>query len=283
MFRSSIQVLVLGTYLVSSSVIAWGQNGHRVIGELAQNNLTPTANSHVQMILGDDSLAEVSTWPDEMRSSPDSFWRKQSGKWHYINIDNASKMHRHNNTSIQYKHEVKHILDGINYSVNVLKSTSSNIEDKQFALKFLVHLVGDAHQPFHAGRAKDLGGNKIEVEFFGKSTNLHKVFDTELVEHQKLSYTEFTRSITTSNKKLIADYLNSTPSDWLLESNKIAEKVYQSNENEISWGYIYKHTPTIKLRLQQGGYRLAGLINQIFDTNSKPLINALAKNKSFEK
>ncbi|KID55725.1 S1/P1 Nuclease [Pseudoalteromonas luteoviolacea] len=283
MFRSSITVLALSTCLMSSSAFAWGQNGHRVIGELAQNNLSHTAMSQVQLLLGDDSLAEVSTWPDEMRSSPSPFWKKQSGKWHYINIDDPSQMHRYDNGSIEHKHEVKHILDGINYAVNVLKSTSSTHEDKQFALKFLVHLVGDAHQPFHAGRAEDLGGNKIEVEFFGKSTNLHKVFDTELVEHQKLSYTEFTRSVTTSNKQLIANYLNSSPADWLLESNKIAEEIYKSNETEISWSYIYKYTPTIKQRLQQGGYRLAGLLNQIFDTQSKPLINALATNKSFEK
>ncbi|MDK2597329.1 S1/P1 nuclease [Pseudoalteromonas obscura] len=276
MFRGSIKVFALSLGLVSSSTIAWGQNGHRVIGELAQGYLTPATSSHIQLILGDDTLAEVSTWPDEMRSDSAHFWKKQSGKWHYINIDKPEHMHRHSNPAISNKEEVKHILDGINFTTNVLKNSSSDIKDKQFALKFLVHLVGDAHQPFHAGRAEDLGGNKIDVEFFGKSTNLHKVFDTELVEYQKLSFTEFTRFITTSDKQLIANYLNSTPSDWLLESNKIAEDIYESNETEISWGYIYKHTPTIKIRLQQGGYRLAGLLNQIFDKNSKPLVNALA-------
>ncbi|MCF2856072.1 S1/P1 nuclease [Pseudoalteromonas sp. SMS1] len=277
MLRSSFKVLAVSLGLLSSSVFAWGQNGHRVIGELAQNNLTPAASSHVQLILGDDSLAEVSTWPDEMRSSSEHFWRRKAGKWHYINIDKPELMHQHTNAHISNIDDVKHILDGIHYTANVLKNPASDTVDKQFALKFLVHLVGDAHQPFHAGRAEDHGGNKIKVEFFGKPSNLHKVFDTELVEHERLSYTELTQFLTTSNKNVIADYLNSSPSDWLLESNRIAEEIYESNETEISWGYIYKHSPMIKTRLQQGGIRLAGLLNQIFDKNSKPLVNALAK------
>ncbi|MCG7534027.1 S1/P1 nuclease [Pseudoalteromonas sp. OOF1S-7] len=275
MLRASIMGLALSALLLSTSAWSWGMNGHRVVGELAQQHLTPATEKAVKALLAEDSLAEVSTWADEMRSNPDDFWKKQSGKWHYINIEDPSKMAQHDTPSVEHKHQVSHILDGINYSVSTLLNPKAVREDKQFALKFLVHLVGDAHQPFHAGRSEDRGGNLIKVTFFKEETNLHSVFDTKLIEHQSLSYRELSDFILTRDKQKIAQMLNSRPTDWLLESNQIAEKIYDSNETDISWGYIYRYTPVVKSRLLHGGIRLAGLLNQIFDKNSRPLDTAL--------
>ncbi|MBE0375360.1 hypothetical protein PFLA_b0193 [Pseudoalteromonas flavipulchra NCIMB 2033 = ATCC BAA-314] len=242
---------------------------------MAEAHLTEQTRVAIQPLLEGDSLAEISTWADEMRSDPGTFWRKQSSKWHYINIDNPKAMHEHVHADLNDKEKVKHILDGIYYSINTLKSESKSIDEKRFAFRFLVHLVGDSHQPFHAGRGKDRGGNMIKVKFFGSDSNLHSTWDTKLIENENLSFTEFTRFIQTTNNEIIAEYLDSSPADWLLESNNIAEKVYNSNETEISYGYIYKYMPTIKFRLQQGGIRLAGLLNQIYDPNSKPLVSSL--------
>ncbi|MCF2906798.1 S1/P1 nuclease [Pseudoalteromonas sp. DL2-H2.2] len=275
MLRASLKGLALSALLISTSAWSWGMNGHRVVGEIAQQHLTPAAEKAVKALLAEDSLAEVSTWADEMRSSPDDFWKKQSGKWHYINIEDPSKMAQHDNHAVEHKHQVSHILDGINYSVSTLQNPKAIKEDKQFALKFLVHLVGDAHQPFHAGRSEDRGGNLIKVSFFKEETNLHSVFDTKLIEHQSLSYREFSDFILTRDKQKIAQMLNSRPADWLLESNQIAEKIYDSNETDMSWEYIYRYTPVVKSRLLHGGIRLAGLLNQIFDKNSRPLDTAL--------
>ncbi|MCG7560102.1 MULTISPECIES: S1/P1 nuclease [Pseudoalteromonas] len=274
MLRASIKGLALSALLISTSAWSWGMNGHRVVGELAQQHLTPATEKAVKALLSEDSLAEVSTWADEMRANPNTFWKKQSGKWHYINIKEPSKMAQHNK-AIEHKHQVEHILDGINYAVTTLKNNKASKEDKQFALKFLVHLVGDAHQPFHAGRKEDRGGNLIKVTFFKEETNLHSVFDTKLIEHQSLSYRELSDFIITRDKQKIAHMLDSRPADWLLESNQIAEKIYDSNETDISWGYIYRYTPVVKSRLLHGGIRLAGLLNQIFDKNSRPLETAL--------
>ncbi|TMP39481.1 S1/P1 nuclease [Pseudoalteromonas rubra] len=275
MLRASIKCLVLSTLIFSTYALSWGMNGHRVVGELAQQHLTSTTEKSVKALLAEDSLAEVSTWADEMRSSTETFWKKQSGKWHYINIKDPGSMARYDDKSVVHRHDVKHILDGINYSVSVLENTKSSKEDKQFALKFLVHLVGDAHQPFHAGRSEDRGGNLIKVTFFKEETNLHSVFDTKLIEHQGLSYRELSDFIVTRDKKKIAQMLNSRPADWLVESNQIAEKIYNGNETDISWAYIHRYTPVVKSRLLQGGIRLAGLLNQIFDKNSRPLETAL--------
>ncbi|WP_440056677.1 S1/P1 nuclease (plasmid) [Pseudoalteromonas sp. T1lg65] len=279
--KSSSLIFALSLALLPvKEAFSWGQNGHRIIGEVAEAHLTETTKTKIVALLEGDSLAEVSTWADEMRSSSDVFWRKKSSKWHYINIDNPEHMHEHVDTSIDSKEKVKHILDGMHYSINVLQSKSTSIDEKRFAFRFLVHLVGDSHQPFHAGRAEDRGGNKIKVKFFGSDTNLHSTWDSKLIESENLSFTEFTRFIQTDNAEVIAEYLDSTPADWLLESNHIANVIYESNETDISYGYIFKHMPTVKFRLQQGGVRLAGLLNLIFDPNSKPLVSSL---KSVEK
>lgn len=276
MLRKSISLLfAVGMTLTTSDAAAWGQNGHRIIGELAELHLTDHTRLAIKPLLEGDSLAEVSTWADEMRSDPSTFWRKQSSKWHYINIEDPKNMHQHVHSNLDDKEKVKNILDGIYYSINTLQSDSKSIDEKRFALRFLVHLVGDSHQPFHAGRGEDRGGNMIKVKFFGSDSNLHSTWDTKLIENENLSFTEFTRFIQTTNSEIIAEYLNSAPADWLLESNNIAENVYNSNETEISYGYIYKHMPTVKFRLQQGGIRLAGLLNQIFDKDSQPLKEAL--------
>lgn len=283
--RVVIKTLTLGLSLLtafsSTESFAWGQNGHRIIGEVAQMHLTQETKKQLSLILKDDSLAEVSTWPDEMRSNPSTFWQKQSGKWHYINV-NGNNLHNHAKPHTNNKDGVKNILDGIYFSINQLSSKSTTQEQKRFALSFLVHLIGDSHQPFHAGRKKDRGGNLIKVRFFGEETNLHSTWDTRLIENQRLSYIEFAKFIKTSNKRIINDYLKSEPADWLLESHKIAESVYNENETDISYSYIYKYMPIVKERLLQGGIRLAGTLNLIFDNQAEPLINAL-QSKSIAK
>ncbi|TMP42558.1 S1/P1 Nuclease [Pseudoalteromonas citrea] len=268
-------IALVGALFSSFNAVAWGQNGHRIIGKVAEEHLTTATVQALTPLLEESSLAQVSTWADEMRSNDSEFWRKKSTKWHYINVKDATKMHSHIDHSINSKEQVKNILDGIYYSINTLQSDATSIDEKRFALRFLVHLVGDSHQPFHAGRGEDHGGNLIKVTFFGDKTNLHSTWDTRLIENERLSYSEFAEFIKTSNKTIISDYLNSEPADWLLESHHISDKVYNLNETEISYGYIYKYMPTVRIRLQQGGIRLAGLLNQIFDKNAAPLKEAL--------
>ncbi|TMO75728.1 S1/P1 nuclease [Pseudoalteromonas aurantia] len=268
-------IALVGALSSSFNAVAWGQNGHRIIGKVAEEHLTTATVQALTPLLEESSLAQVSTWADEMRSNNSEFWRKKSTKWHYINVKDATKMHSHIDHSINSKEQVKNILDGIYYGINTLQSDATSIDEKRFALRFLVHLVGDSHQPFHAGRGEDHGGNLIKVTFFGDKTNLHSTWDTRLIENERLSYSEFAEFIKTSNKTIISDYLNSEPADWLLESHHISDKVYNLNETEISYGYIYKYMPTVRIRLQQGGIRLAGLLNQIFDKNAAPLKEAL--------
>jgi len=101
------------------------------------------------------------------------------------------------------------------------------------------------------------------------------LWDSKLIENENLSYTEFADFINTNNKQLIAEYLQSTPVEWLKESHNLANSIYNQHEIKISYQYIYKNMPIIKTRLQQSGIRLAGLLNSIFDSSAQPLVKAL--------
>ncbi|EIK46957.1 S1/P1 nuclease [Cellvibrio sp. BR] len=284
-FVMKIARFVCGLLLVTTSVqaLAWGQNGHRIVGQIANEHLTKKTQQALLPLLGGDLLAEVGTWADEMRSDPAEFWQKDSTRWHYINVAAPKDFDASHYHTPQTKEEVKDIYGGILRCIAALKDKNTPLAERQFYLRFLVHLVGDIHQPMHTGHAEDRGGNLIEVKFFGKPTNLHSLWDTELLESQNLSFSEFAAFINTQDKQLIKTYLTSSPADWLKESMALSESIYQSAAPaatntlpEFSYGYIHQQLPVAEERLLQAGIRLAGLLNSIFDPRAKPGTAALA-------
>jgi len=276
-FIISIYAILLS--ITSINAHAWSQNGHRIVAKIAENHLTETTLLAIKPLLEGNKLAEISTWPDEMRSHPTKFWQKESGRWHYVNISNASDFKP---STYQVSAESGKVTDAyalILKATSILKSPTASIEDKRFYFKFLVHVVGDIHQPMHVGHSEDRGGNRIKVKFFGENTNLHSLWDGLLVKNQNLSFTEFSQFIDTNDKKIIARYLRSQPKDWILESFYIAEKLYDIGDADYRYNYVYEQTPVVKTRLTQGGIRLAGLLNAIFDKSAIALVDALALTK----
>ncbi len=275
---------VCGLLLITTSaqVLAWGQNGHRIVGQIANEHLTKKTQKALLPLLAGDLLPEVGTWADEMRSDPAEFWQKHSSRWHYINVAEPDKFDAEHYHTPQSKDDVKDIYGGILRCIAALKDKNTPLAERQFYLRFLVHLVGDIHQPMHAGHAEDRGGNLVEVKFFGKPTKLHSLWDTDLLESQNLSFTEYAAFIDTQDKQLIKTYLTSTPADWLKESMALSETLYQSAapinnaSPDLSYGYIYQQLPIAQQRLLQAGIRLAGLLNSIYDPRAKPGLTALA-------
>src|ERR1041385_7662986 len=169
---------------------SWGVSGHRIVGQIAESYLTPKAKIEVQKILGAESIAMVSNWADFIKS--DSAYSDLSS-WHYIDMD--SGLTTNQLKSYLEKDTTTDIYTKTNFLIKELRSKRLPMEKKRMDLKLLIHFIGDIHQPLHVGRHTDLGGNKIKVLWFSTSTNLHAVWDDQLINFQQLSYTEYTNAI----------------------------------------------------------------------------------------
>lgn len=242
--------------------MAWGQTGHRVVGAIAETYLTRKAKTAIKEILGNESIAMASTWADFIRS--DSNFNYLSS-WHYVNV----KQGLGKDEFINYlkNDTIADAYTKINFLVNELKNKQLETQKKVMYLRLLIHIVGDVHQPMHAGQSEDLGGNRVKVLWFGEPANLHNVWDEKMVESQKLSYTEYCNAINYTTKKQRLEWQKQPLSEWLYESYQIAGQLYNEitqPDQKLSFRYTFDHIDTVNERLLKAGVRLAGLLNEIF-------------------
>ena len=261
--------------LFPSPALAWGKTGHRVVAAIADTQLSGLARAQIEQILGrGESLDEAANWPDEMRAAPGAFWQKTATPWHFVTLN-----------GIIYDHAPPEgdALEALARFSKTLRDPNASREDRQTALRFIVHIVGDLHQPLHNGRCCDKGGNDVKVTWFGKPTNLHAVWDSQLVDDEQLSFTELAakleRHISPAD---VIKWWDINPRDWVSEGAEIRDSLYptardlpkpvkgkkmrkgQSPVPELSYYYVYKFTPVMERRLSQGGIRLAAYLNALF-------------------
>lgn len=236
----------------------WGSTGHRAIGAVAQKHLTPKAAEQVNALLGGMSLAFVSTYADEIRSD-DRYGHL--APWHYVNMDQNTRYIDAN------KNPKGDIVTAIQSCIEILKNPSSSKEDKTFHLKLLVHFVGDIHQPFHAGRKEDRGGNSIDLFWFGKRTNLHRLWDTDLIEHYNMSYSELAAHLPRHTPEQKGEIMAASLLDWVNQSQDLANTLYDKTPQGSRLGYVYHYQnfETVRKQLLDAGLRLAATLNAIFD------------------
>jgi hypothetical protein len=254
--------------LLSVTLISWGVIGHRAIAKIAGNHLSPEARAAVQDLLGNETLSEVSTWADEIRSQPQY---KNTGPWHYLNLP----------LGLSYPEFVKQVEGMTQDNVyNALRKCEAEIvnpqasrEQKVFDLKFIVHLVGDLHQPMHISRAEDQGGNKIQVFYDGKGANLHSVWDSRLIEHQGLNEEELAQKYDHISPAQIKEWQGDPLVKWIWESYQASSKLYaeidQLSNHTLDDAYYQAHMPIIEDRIQRAGIRLAGVLNEVFKNGVK--------------
>jgi len=240
----------------SFQVCSWGQTGHRVTAAIAEEHLNRKAKRMVHKILSNEDLAEASTFSDEQRSNPSDFWKKTANPWHYVNV--------HEGEVYKKAPPEGDAVTALEMFSKQLKSKETSLEDKQIALRFIVHIIGDLHQPFHSGTDLDRGGNDVKVIFFGQESNIHRVWDEHLIDNQKLSYTEWTNRLNRKiSKKIIKQWSQTDPRVWITESQKLRLGLYPDKER-LFFDYQYKAIPIVRQRLQMGGVRLAVYLNQLF-------------------
>lgn len=251
-----LALALLAATTTPSPALAWGKTGHRVAASIADKHLSGLARARVQQILGAESLDEAGTWPDEMRSNPDPFWQKTASPWHYVTVGGFTY------DRPPAEGDAKTAL--ARFSA-VLRDPGSSLADRQLALRFIVHIVADLHQPLHVGKGDDRGGNDIKVTWFGRQTNLHSVWDSALVDEEQLSFTEWTERLSRhTTPSFVIDNWAANPEIWITESAQIRDTIYP-DKLELGYDYVYRHTPTVKRRLQLSGIRLAAYLNHLFE------------------
>ena len=268
-----IAVLVLLLVARSVPAWAWGPQGHRLVAEVASDHLTPEARAAVQRLLGDESLADVASWADHYLDGV-----YQTFRWHFVNIPpDAVAYDRDRDCPVQPGLKAGEprdrwrdcAVDRIEYNRERLADTSLDNADRAQALKFLVHFVGDLHQPFH-GLGVERGGNGIPVEVFGSTRcgsypcNLHAVWDESLIQHRGLDDTAYLKVLEEeiAAKKMAAGA--GSAADWALESRDLGKPALVSPGAKIDEAYYQRNIATVDTRLEQGGLRLAELINGAF-------------------
>ena len=257
------------TIYSSMPAFAWGPKGHDIVAAIAEQNLTKKTKKALDKILEGKSIVYYSSWMDNIQNSPN--WKNGYDKtktWHYANVDKGLTY------ETMEKNKKGDVLTGLEFLVNELTVNFDNLSDslKQDYVKMVVHMVGDMHCPMHAGRSTDRGGNGKNVKWFGQKTNLHSVWDSKMIDSaRKWSYTEWVNHLDRKDKKYKKAIVQGTYQDWFAETVVRAEELYEYAERQgdevpnFSYQYVYDFSPLLENRLQTGGYRLAHVLNTIFN------------------
>jgi len=243
------------------ATMAWGTNGHRICGEIASGYLTPKARLAVKQILGNESIAMASNWADFIKS--DENYRYLSS-WHFVDFDKAYTLPEMK--AFLAKDTDVDAYTKLNFLIGELKKHAISKANKLLYLRMLIHIVEDVHQPMHTAHKDDKGGNDFKVNWFSKPTNLHSIWDSELIDFQQLSYTEYVAAINHTTAGQRASLQKAPIAQWLYESNQIAEKLYTEIQPGQTLGYAYNfnHIEILNQQLLKAGVRLAGVLNAIF-------------------
>ncbi len=248
-------IAVLGFCFVVSQASAWGPTGHRATGWIAERFLTAKAKKRISAILERESLAMVSTWMDEIRS--DSTYNYTTD-WHWTTIPDG-----------KHYEDVEANPDGkvvmmIEKLTKDLKAGKLSAKQEREYVKMLVHMVGDIHQPLHVGKPGDKGGNDVKVKWFRSESNLHRVWDSEMIDDTKLSYSELAQSLIQPDATVVKKWQGASVREWATESMSYRPQVYDIGNGNLSYQYSYKYLSIARLRMLQAGIRLAGLLNEIY-------------------
>jgi hypothetical protein len=239
------------------SSMDWGKTGHRVVSKLAQQYLTTKAQKEIDILLDGASLVSISTYGDEIKSNPKY---KALRPWHYINLPLDESY------ANAKKNPKGDVVMAIKKCIAKVKDQNEPKNERAFYLKLLVHFIGDLHQPMHVGRKEDRGGNSIRLQWFGKTSNLHSLWDSHLIDSHGMNATQLLGDLEELSPKLIKEIQNQSLEQWVNESQALAKIIYENTPSNSKLGEEYqsRYLPLLKIQLQRGGLRLAAQLNEIF-------------------
>ncbi|KAF1698555.1 endonuclease [Pseudoxanthomonas jiangsuensis] len=244
---------------------AWGPLGHRLVARLAEDGLDPQARAETARLLrgeAEPTLAGIASWADDLRAEDPDLGRR-SAPWHYVNIGESGCRYQ----ATRDCPGGDCIVAALDAQVRILADRGRSDAERAQALKFVVHLVGDAHQPLHAGYGKDRGGNRYQVNHAGKGSNLHSLWDSGLLNSARLgedAWLARLRALPAPDAAVLSPRATDAALPWVEQSCRLAlaPGVYPPG-HVIDAAYVQAHLPTGERQLRLAGARLAALLNAV--------------------
>lgn len=255
------QLFAISLLFFTSQSWGWGSQGHKVVAQVAEYNLTPAAKKAVTQLLKNQTLADVANWADVIKS--ESSWA-HTKSWHFVDIPDGEDY------STADHHQNGDAIGAITEMVSVLKNPNADATSKENALKFVVHFVGDLHQPLHVGRPEDRGGNDVKVNFEGKNSNLHALWDSLMILKSPLNHVQYAAWLQNGKAFLppydIPGFVFSTVISEGMDARK---EIYNfaptvNGTVRVTEAYYKRNVDLMNRQLLSGGKRLAVLLNSIF-------------------
>ncbi len=244
--------LVATLFTIQSYCQAWGSVGHKIVAKIAYSQLTAAEKDSLTKCLRGMTIENASVWMDEIKSDKSYDFQKP---WHYINIDKDSTFHPSDTGNIVW--ELTRVVDELKHRQ---KYSKDKIETD---MKILIHLMGDLHQPLHVGYGIDIGGNAISVYYTANATNLHHVWDTEIIKDGVLGQPLDWSSTSQFSPEELAKIKHIDFAEWLNESRSKLNTVYDFKGDNLTQKYVNKNAPIVERQLLLGGLRLAAVLKEI--------------------
>ena len=248
-------------FVYGGAARAWGSDGHKTIALITQAQLTPKARAEVDRLLALESgatLASISTWADEHKN-------RATAPWHYVNFPRGSCTY-----DAQRDCPDGNCLIGAIHRQAEILGSNAPAEKRLQALKYVVHLVGDVHQPLHAGYADDKGGNRYQVQFSGRGTNLHSMWDSGLIKALNESPVVLAARLSKERVKTSTGRTTNKfdPVQAAEESCRIVGKEGFYPGRTVNRDYVAKYQTILEEQLVIAGTRLASVLNQVLGSAS---------------
>ena len=254
--------LFLAVAFTAAQAFAWSQKGHDTVAHIAERHLSEAAADSVASLFDGRSAVYWANWLDNASHTPQYAYTKT---WHYKKIDEG----------VAYEdaplNPAGDVVTAIREQIRVLADSLAPRNQRVLALRILVHIVGDMHQPMHMGHLSDLGGNKTPVKFFDRDTNLHSIWDGSLMNSgHAWSYTEWADQLDRLSPEEQLVETAGNVDDWARQTYDIATRVYNyfPKGTKASYNHIAQWTPVIEQQVLRGGLRLARILNALFDPES---------------
>lgn len=261
MKKTAALLFLVALVMFPSHLLAWGDNGHRIIGQVALCHLNKKADKKVRALLSGADLPMECTWGDFIKS--DSAYNEYSA-WHYC--DFPADMTREAFDTLALDNPHGECIYRVGYLVNHLMKHPNDT----MMLKLLIHIVGDLGCPMHLGRPSDRGGNDFLVKWFRAPANLHSVWDSRIIDSQRLCYTEYAHHLYNTQRIPDQVYAKGKEIDWGWETYQLTQKIYAYSEDgenqgkDLSYRYVYDFLDVLNRQLYLTGCRLAAVLNYVY-------------------